>query len=85
MQKMAMPSLSYDPATDRDMYPGTIEIIAAATKPAPTSCKYKFLIKYKFYDSDYVNISLNKLSTICSIKITWSVVLGHSGPNLIKI
>lgn len=32
---MAIPSLSYEPATEREMYPGTIEIIAAATNPAP--------------------------------------------------
>jgi hypothetical protein len=27
------PSLSYDPATEREIYPGTIAIIAAATSP----------------------------------------------------
>ena len=37
IQKMAMPSLSYDPATEREMYPGTMEIMAAATSPAPAS------------------------------------------------
>ena len=35
MQKIAMPSLSYDPATDREMYPGTMAINEAATNPAP--------------------------------------------------
>ena len=30
-----MPSLSYDPATEREMYPGTMAIIEAATRPAP--------------------------------------------------
>ena len=30
-----MPSLSYDPATEREMYPGTMAIIEAATSPAP--------------------------------------------------
>lgn len=39
MQKIAIPSLSYDPATDREMYPGTIAIIAAATSPAPAFYK----------------------------------------------
>jgi hypothetical protein len=32
---MAMPSLSKDPATDRDMYPGTIAMKQAARSPAP--------------------------------------------------
>lgn len=32
---MAIPSLSYDPATDLEIYPGTIEMNAAATRPAP--------------------------------------------------
>lgn len=32
---MAMPSLSYDPATERLMYPGTIAIKLAAKRPAP--------------------------------------------------
>ena len=31
-----MPSLSQDPATDREMYPGTMAIMDAATKPAPS-------------------------------------------------
>lgn len=35
MQKIAIPSLSYEPATDREMYPGTIAIIEAANSPAP--------------------------------------------------
>ena len=33
--KMATPSLSKDPATERDMYEGTIAINAAAVSPAP--------------------------------------------------
>ena len=37
MQKIAMPSLSYDPATDLEMYPGTIDIIAAANSPEAES------------------------------------------------
>ena len=32
---MAIPSLSYDPATERDIYPGAIDIKAAAKRPAP--------------------------------------------------
>ena len=32
---IATPSLSKDPATDRDMYDGTVAIRAAAAKPAP--------------------------------------------------
>ena len=35
MKKIAMPSLSYDPATDREMYPGTMAMNEAATNPAP--------------------------------------------------
>ena len=38
MQNMAIPSLSYDPATEREMYPGTMDSMAAATRPAPSSC-----------------------------------------------
>ena len=37
IQKIAIPSLSYDPATEREIYPGTTAIMAAATKPAPAS------------------------------------------------
>ena len=33
MQKMAMPSLSYEPATEREMYPGTTAMNTAATSP----------------------------------------------------
>jgi len=32
---MAIPSLSYEPATDRLIYPGTIAINPAANSPAP--------------------------------------------------
>lgn len=39
MQNIAIPSLSYDPATDLLMYPGTIEMKAAATRPADSSYK----------------------------------------------
>lgn len=33
-RKMAIASLSYDPATEREMYPGTIPIKAAASRLA---------------------------------------------------
>jgi hypothetical protein len=33
-KKIAMASLSYDPATDREIYPGAIPIKAAASNPA---------------------------------------------------
>ncbi len=39
IQKIAIPSLSYEPATEREMYPGTTAIMAAATSPAPASCR----------------------------------------------
>ena len=41
--KIAMPSLSYDPATERDIYPGTIAMKPAANKPAP--CDHSSLVK----------------------------------------
>lgn len=31
-----MPSLSYEPATERDIYPGTTAINDAAIRPAPS-------------------------------------------------
>jgi hypothetical protein len=34
---MATPSLSYDPATDRDAYEGAMPMNAAASSPAPGS------------------------------------------------
>lgn len=33
-------SLSYEPATEREIYPGTIEINAAEIKAAPSPYKY---------------------------------------------
>lgn len=36
-KKMAMASLSYDPATEREMYPGAIPMKAAARRPADSS------------------------------------------------
>lgn len=43
--KMAIPSLSQDPATDRLMYPGTIAMNPAANSPAPGD-QISFVKKY---------------------------------------
>jgi hypothetical protein len=44
--KIATPSLSYEPATDRDMYPGTIAMNAAAYKPAKRNEQVKKCVKH---------------------------------------
>ena len=51
--KMAIPSLSYDPATEREIYPGTMAIKPAAKSPAP--CDHSSFVKR------YVEIAVSPL------------------------
>ena len=68
--KMATPSLSKDPATERDMYEGTIAINAAAVSPAPRP-RISFTSRYAAKEQKAENKGAVNTQTCKSCKNKW--------------
>lgn len=72
-KKISKPSLSYDPATERDMYPGTIAIIAAEKRPARVSfnslVKRNVIIVVKLENRGAKNTHMFRISKVILIKL----------------
>jgi hypothetical protein len=68
--KIAIASLSYDPATDLEMYPGTIEIKRAEINPASDLPTTSFAKKY-------IEIEVNPAKTGAKKTHTFLISIGN--------